>query len=143
MRKISLELKSLMNLIMRYTHKESSQHDISMQHAAIIKYLIKNNDKDVHPKELEENFMMRKSTCSRMLSLMEYNGLIERKDDIIDSRKKIISLTPKALNIYNQIQSKFENIEDMMAQNIDKKDLEVFFKVLDQIKLNITEEKES
>lgn len=142
MRKIGLELRNLMNLIVRFTHKDQMNETISMPHAAIIKYLINHEGKEVNPKDLEEAFMMRKSTCSRMLQLMENNGLIERIDDKEDSRKKILHLTKKALSIYKEIEVKYDDMEIQMVQNINQEDLETFFKVLDQIKLNLLEEKE-
>lgn len=142
MKSIGIELRNLMNLIIRHTHKTSGTEEISMQHAAIIKYMTKNKDKDIHPKDLEEVFMMRKSTCSRMLSLMEKNNLIIRIDDALDSRKKIIKLTDKSIQICNYIEDKYEKLDDKMSNNINPEDLDIFFKVLDQIKNNIIEEKE-
>ncbi|VEU82253.1 MarR family winged helix-turn-helix transcriptional regulator [Acholeplasma hippikon] len=142
MKKIGLELRNLMNLIMRFTHKEASTENISMSHAAILKYLTKHKNEEVNPKDLEEAFMMRKSTVSRMLQLMESNGLIERLDDPQDSRKKIIKLTDHASKLHHKFDEKYEEMEVAMAKDIAPEDLEVFFKVLDQIKLNLKEEKE-
>ena len=45
MEQIGLELRNLMNLIVRYTHKDVNQSQLSMPHGAIIKYLIENNQR--------------------------------------------------------------------------------------------------
>ena len=142
MRKINSELKNLMNLIMRYTHQSSTNEDISMHHAVIIRFLIKNENKPIYIKDIQKAFVMRKSTCSRMLTLMETNGLITRVDDPVDSRKKSIHLTDKSKEIYTTISQKFEQMEIEMVQSISQTDLEIFYKVLDQIKTNITEDKD-
>lgn len=139
---IGLELKSLMNLIVRYTHKLSENGDISMQQAAIIKYLIQNQDKEITSKELESVFSMRRSTISRMLTTMENKALIIRMDDPVDLRKKVIKPTEKSIGIISNIKSKFNDLEQKIRENISKENLDIFFQVMDQIKQNITVEDE-
>ena len=139
---IGLELKSLMNLMVRYTHKLSELESLSMQQAAIVKYLIHHKDKDLNSKDLEQAFSMRGSTCSRMLKAMEQNDMVVRIDDKTDSRKKIIKPTEKSIQIIHNIKSKFDEMEKRIKENISKEDLEVFFRVIDQIKQNITVEEE-
>ena len=142
MRKIGLELRSLMNMIVRYTHKLSAEEEMSMQQAAIIKYLVNNSNRDINSKDLEEVFSMRRSTCSRMLKLMENRNLVERLDDPSDSRKKIIKPTKKSNDIISSIENKFDEMDDVISKNISEEDLNTFFSVLDQIKININDKKE-
>ncbi|WP_025725405.1 MarR family winged helix-turn-helix transcriptional regulator [Acholeplasma granularum] len=139
---IGLELKSVMNLIVRYTHKLSELQNISMQQAAIIKYLMHHQNEDINSKDLEIAFSMRGSTCSRMLTTMEQNDLIMRIDDQNDSRKKIIKPTEKSIRFISSIKDKFDEMEEKIKQNITLEDLEIFKKVIEQIKQNITLEDE-
>lgn len=142
MKKIHYELRNLMNVVIRFIHQASDQEALSMSHAAIIKYLIKNQDKEIYIKDIQDTFIMRKSTCSRMLSLMEKKDLIKRIENPIDTRKKMIQLTDKGIQIHSLIASKFDAMDQRMAQNISPSDLEVFYKVLEQIKTNMTDDKE-
>lgn len=139
---IGLEIRSLVNLMVRYTHKLSENGDLSMQQAAIIKHLLQNKDKDTTSKDLEGVFSMRRSTCSRMLTTMQNKDLIMRIDDPVDSRKKLIIPTAKSIGIISSIKSKFDELEEKIRENISKEDLDVFFSVIDQIKQNITVEDE-
>lgn len=140
--KIGIELKNVMNLIVRYTHKLSDHEVITMKQAAILKYLIDNNTKDITSKDLEDNFSMRRSTCSRMLSTMESNGFIVRVNDEFDTRKKTIKLTEKSISIFKQIDERFISMEENVRKNIDEEELQIFFKVLEQIKQNLITENE-
>lgn len=137
---IGLEIRGLVNLMVRYTHKLSENGDLSMQQAAIIKYLVQN--KDTTSKDLEAVFSMRRSTISRMLTTMQNKDLIMRIDDPVDSRKKLIIPTAKSIGIISSIKSKFDELEEKIRENISKEDLNVFFSVIDQIKQNITVEDE-
>ena len=127
MEQIGLELRNLMNLIVRYTHKDVNQSQLSMPHAAIIKYLIENNQRKIHPSDLEDVFMMRKSTISRMLKLIEQNGFIEIIPDDIDSRKKIIKVTSKSQKFFQSMNNRIMNLERIMIKNVSNDELQVFY----------------
>jgi len=142
MKIVGLELKRLMNLIVRYFHNFADDYDLSMNHAAIIKYLVKNKDENVYTKDIEKIFNVRSSTTSRMLTLMEFNGLIERIDDKNDTRRKIIKPTKKAIEVVNSINNKLEEVEIKLKENIKKDELDIFFKVVEQMKQNIKVEDE-
>ena len=142
MKIVGLELKRLMNLIVRYFHNFADDYDLSMNHAAIIKYLVKNKDENVYTKDIEKIFNVRSSTTSRMLTLMEFNGLIERIDDKNDTRRKIIKPTKKAIEVVNSINNKLEKVEIKLKENIKKDELDIFFKVVEQMKQNIKVEDE-
>lgn len=140
MEQIGLELRNLMNLIVRYTHKDVNQSQLSMPHGAIIKYLIENNQRKIHPSDLEDVFMMRKSTTSRMLKLIEQNGFIEMIPDDIDSRKKIIKVTSKSQKFFQSMNNRIMNLERIMIKNVSDDELQVFMNVLGKIKQNLLEE---
>lgn len=140
MEQIGLELRNLMNLIVRYTHKDVNQSQLSMPHGTIIKYLIENNQRKIHPSDLEDVFMMRKSTTSRMLKLIEQNGFIEIITDDIDSRKKIIKVTSKSQKFFQSMNNRIMNLERIMIKNVSNDELQVFMNVLGKIKENLLEE---
>ena len=70
---------------------------------------------------------------------MEKNNLIKREPVSYDARLKKIVLTQKALDIQNEINQEIKAHDKKLSQNISKDDLEIFFKVMKQIRKNLGE----
>lgn len=111
-------------------------------HGYILGFIYENRDRDIFQRDIEKEFNLRGSTVTNMLNLMEKNGLIERKSVDGDRRLKKIVLTEKACEIQQLVISDFERLEKTISKGIDKKDIEIFFSVLDKINSNIKEESE-
>ena len=79
----------------------------------IITYLCEN--KVVYQKDIEKSLNLSRATISGILSTME-------KNNIIDSKRVIM-----------------ENIENIIISGIPKKDMDVFFSVIDKMNNNIDE----
>ena len=109
-------------------------------HGYILGFVYENRDRDIFQRDIEKEFNLRGSTVTNMLNLMEKNGLIERKSVDGDRRLKRIVLTQKAVEIHQLVISDIERLEETISKGIDKKDIEVFFSVLDKINSNIKEE---
>ena len=71
----------------------------------------KNKNGKVYAKDIESKFNMRRATVAEILSLMEKNGLIERKSTSNDARLKEILLTNKSLEIKNNIDKEIKKVE--------------------------------
>ncbi|MGN1195237.1 MAG: MarR family winged helix-turn-helix transcriptional regulator [Acutalibacteraceae bacterium] len=130
-------------LIKRYidnSHSKSYVDNVTGNHGYIIGFIYENSDRDIFQRDIEKEFNLRGSTVTNMLNLMEKNGLIERKSVDGDRRLKKIILTDKAVEIQQLVISDFEQLEKTISKGIDKKDIEVFFSVLDKINSNIEEE---
>jgi DNA-binding MarR family transcriptional regulator len=105
----------------------------------IIMYLASNQH--VYQKDLEKQFMIRRSTVSGILDTLEKNEYIVRISDNKDARVKEIVLTPKAMHIINKVKSGFTKMNNILCQNISKEDLTIFYKVIKQIQLNLKGDK--
>ncbi len=140
-KKISLELKSLMNTITRYMvrNRAAPPTEMTEMHAAIMAYLMQSEGKVVVQKDLEEAFTSRKSTISRMLRLMEQRELIQRVATQADARQKQIVLTEKSGAIRDKMREGQSQFESALRNGIAEEDLAIFFRVIDQIKSNINE----
>lgn len=102
----------------------------------IIKYLIDRTDKECYQKDLYHTTGRGKSTISSVLTTMEKNGLII-KDSNVDSKLTHISLTNKALNIYQIIKSNLDDFGNMITEGLSNDELNIFFEVIYTIKKNI------
>lgn len=104
-----------------------------------IKYFYDNRDKDIFQKDFETEFSIRRSTASCILKTMEQKGLIERLSVESDARLKKIVLTNKAIEIHHKITEEIEHRELRLRHGIEPEDLEIFFKVMKQLSLNMEE----
>ena len=74
---VLFEIKKFQGLITKELITNES-NSISTTQYLIIKYLIKNRDKDVYQKDIEKSLNLTRATTSGVLGTMEKNGLIKR-----------------------------------------------------------------
>lgn len=136
---IGFEMRNIHNLVKReFSNIHGFSHENSTcLHGWLVEYLIKNKDKEIFQRDLEEEFAMRRSTASRMLRLMEKNDMIIRLPVGQDARLKKIVLTDKALHIHETIMKHSLKLDTKMKDGISEEDLKTFFSVIDQIKKNL------
>lgn len=138
-RNFCIEFRNIHNMIKQTLEKEKpvDLKEATPLHGMIIGYLYENYGRDFFQKDLETEFHMRRSTASQILSLMEKNGLIERKSVEHDARLKKIVLTDKAIQIHNSAMKNFTKIENRIQSGLTEEETEVFFSLLDKIKTTL------
>lgn len=137
---VGFEIKTVHNLLKRNfeslpVHKKLS--NLTGMQRWVIGYLSEHEGNDVFQRDLEEEFSVRRSTATGILQLMEKNDLITREAVSHDARLKKIVLTPKAIEIQKMITEGIIEHEKMLCEGISQDDLDVFFKVMKQIKKNL------
>ncbi len=133
---ISHEIKILSNLIRRKTFKHDAFNevgDIIGSQGYVIKFLSKNQNKDVFQKDIEKTFKIRRSTVTVALNRMEKAGIIKRESVEFDNRLKKISLTEKGLSLHNFIIKSFENTDNDLKKVLSKQELENFFSTISKL----------
>ena len=103
----------------------------------IIEYILGNAEKEIYQRDLEEVLNLRRATVSGVLQTMEKNKLIERITDSNDLRSKKIILNQSTGDLFKQKQKQMEEIEKILIENIEEKDLITFSNVLEKMKENI------
>ena len=139
-RKLGFEIGRTSRLIKRVMDNSGAKEYIDKvtgTHGWALGYFHRNSDRDIFQKDFEKEFDIRRSTASRILSLMEENGLIIRESVPYDARLKKIVLTKKALEIETQVISFFDSLESEYEKDISEEELEIFYRVLDKINSNI------
>lgn len=140
-RSIGFEIKTLNNMIAKkimHDSKVDSGCLISHVQIKIMHYLIENQNKTVFQKDIEKNLSVSRATVSGILNTMEKNQFIKRIDFKEDARMKQIKLTPKTSSLATLFKQKAIQFDNLLGENIPKEDLEAFFRVIDQMKINIT-----
>lgn len=139
-RKLGFEIHKTSRIIKRYADSDASKSYVDKMtgtHGWAMGYFFRNRDKDIFQKDFEQEFNIRRSTASSILSLMEKNDLIKREGVPHDGRLKKITLTEKSLKIQSIVDDAFDRFEKTMKQGISDEELQVFYTVLDKINNNM------
>ena len=139
-RRLGFEIHKTARQIKRYIDNDASKSYVEKMtgtHGRAVGYFYHNRHRDIFQKDFEQEFDIRRSSASTMLSLMEKNGLIERQGVPYDARLKKIVLTEKAIQVQQFVESTFERFESTMKQGITDEELQIFFSVLDKICSNL------
>lgn len=110
-------------------------YDITPVHGSIIKAIYDNGN--LCQKDIEQFVSCNKSTLSSILDTMEKNDLIKRVEDSNDSRKKVIYLTDKAVEIVDIVEDDRNYIENLLEKSISKDELISFCNVLSKFIENL------
>lgn len=135
------QIKNLNHIIVRYC---SSQKDLKENlptpaQMQILDFIRKNQNNKIYQRDIGQNLGLKRATLSEILKTMEKNNLISRISDNKDTRIKEIILSDTAKEKFKQVKKLLENTEKTATQNIDEKELEIFFKVAKQIENNLKE----
>ena len=142
---ILLEIKSLQNELIRKTFKEIKHvHNcqISPVQMQIMDYLLKNNDKDIYQKDLENILNVRKSTLSGVISTMTKNNIIKRITSDKDLRNNKIVFTDEVLAKQKEMKVYFNEVNKIIIKGIDQDKIDIFLEVINLMKKNILEDSE-
>ncbi|MBR6568529.1 MAG: winged helix-turn-helix transcriptional regulator [Clostridia bacterium] len=139
-RKLGFEIHRTSRIVKRYMDKDASKsyvENITGTHGWVIGYLYNNRHRDIFQKDFEKEFDIRRSTASKILSLMESNDLIVRESVPYDARLKRIVLTEKAIEVQGVMEKAFGKMEEKIKEGISEEELAVFFRVLDKVNKNM------
>ena len=98
---------------------------------------MRNIDKDIFQKDIEDEFSIRRSTATGILQLMEKNDLVRRVPTLTDKRLKKIILTEKSLEINKSFSRVLEKMEKDIEMGLTPDEIAVFFNIMEKIQYNI------
>lgn len=139
---VCFEIKSLDNMIMRkvlMNVKENREEMISPVQLRIMEYLFQNRDREIYQRDIEKNFLVRRSTASGILKTMEKKGMILRCNSSIDKRANRLIITDKYLNCIEKIEKNIGLFQNNLCRDITDEELNMFFKIIDVMKKNLSE----
>ncbi len=139
-KRLGFEISRTSKLIRRRLDNSATKDyidNLTGNHGRAIGFLWCNRHRDVFQKDFEQEFNIRRSTASAMLSLMEKNGLITRENVSYDARLKKIVLTDKAVEIQHSVNKSLDEFEEVISRGITDDELDVFVRVLSKINTNL------
>jgi DNA-binding MarR family transcriptional regulator len=142
--RIGFEIRTISNLIKREVdHLEEKTYEgaISGTNRYILLHLANNRDRDIFQKDLEEVFLVRRSTMSSILLRMEEKGLLTRTSVDHDARLKKITLTEKGLRLHKQMEHSIDEMEDRLSSGLSPEDSKTLLALLEKVRHNLEHEK--
>ena len=136
------ELRALDNLIKRFIDNQMNSTQINRitgSNGWIIAYLRDHSSSPVYQKDLEAEFNITRSTASKVVNLMEEKGLIRRESVPEDARLKKLTLTPKAVELGEEMERNREIVEARIVKGFTDEELEQFYSYIERIKKNVSE----
>jgi DNA-binding MarR family transcriptional regulator len=88
-------------------------------------------------KDISSNFDLEPATITDILSIMEKNGLVTRKNDPGDRRVLRVYLTEKGIDTHEKVESIYLNIEKDCFEGFSDSEKEHAFMFLDRIYNNL------
>lgn len=134
-----LEIRILRNMVHRYLGATLPEEADTATggNTPILMYLFKHRSYEIFQYDIEKRFGLARSTASRVLSLMEKKGLIERQVVQRDARLRRIVLTEKALPITHALEQNAERMEKVMLTGMSEQDQRRLAGYLNQMKSNL------
>lgn len=137
---VGFTIRTLSNLLRRKLFCPAQPQDRHCSETAglIMCYLCEHSNDELCQHDIEQVFCIRRSTASRFLTLLEEDGLIERRSAPKDARRKLIVPTQKALSIHAQILQRREELEACITRGVSQEELHIFLKVARKIEANLS-----
>jgi len=105
----------------------------------IIGYLLQHEGEEVCQKDLEIETNLKKASITGCIDSLVDKNIVYRKQSETDRRKNYIYLTETALKHKKDFEDRGNLLNNKIIENISKKDLKIFYNVLDSIRNNIKE----
>lgn len=138
---LGMEIKAITNRMVRRLDGEvwdiGEKTPSSAQKHTIVYLYEHQSDGDLFQRDIEGFLSIQRPTATRMLNHMEANGLIKRESVEYDGRLKKITLTQKAINLYNDIFNEINRVEEYMTRGLTDKEKYDFLCIARKIRKNL------
>lgn len=137
---VGRELRILHNKINRYAEAEippELKKNITKMQGRVIGFLYCNRNRELFQRDVEAEFFITRATASKMLSLMEKNGLITRSGVAGDARLKKLELTEKAVRHLQEIHRCMIQLEQILTRGLTDEEKKALLSLLRKIEQNV------
>ena len=138
--RIGMEIRVLSKYMGRYLDDiHGIDCMLSGPQGLILIYLCE-NDEEVYQKDIEKYFNFRRSTATGLLNSLEKNGYITKEPVENDKRMKKIKATEHAYSTVEKIDNHVIQLEKIMLDGIDEKEVKQFRDTISKMTLNLVKE---
>lgn len=111
----------------------TGQFDCTHSQFTVILYLMRNKERDIFQRDIEEEFGIRRSSVSAALSNLEEKGYIIRSSVSQDARLKKITVTDKGEKFIEESMKIINGFEKELVSQITEDELDIFYGVLNKL----------
>lgn len=108
----------------------------------IINCINNQKNKKIYQKDLEKKLNMTRASISGVLKTMEKNQILTKQKNKNDARINQITLNESFSKEYSKNKEKLNTIQNIVTSNINSQDIDIFLKVLNKMKSNISKKEE-
>lgn len=138
--RIGMEIRVLSKYMGRYLDDiHGIDCMLSGPQGLILIYLCE-NDEEIYQKDIEKYFNIRRSTETGLLNSLEKNGYITKEPVENDKRMKKIKATEHAYSTVEKIDNHVIQLEKIMLDGIDEKEVKQFRNTISKMTLNLVKE---
>ena len=143
--RIGGEFRAISNLIKRKFDSDSIiayQKNVTGTHGYVLGFIRRKNSDgiSVYQRDVEQAFMIRRSTATEILNVMEQNGLIVRKPNEKDKRMKELVVTKKAIEIHDKIIARLDMLDDEIKSQLSCEELSTLEIIMAKLKDYLNDE---
>lgn len=121
------------NQIKRRMDREMSKYGLTHSQNTILTYLAKSQHKDIFQRDIEEEFDIRRSSVSSILTHLEEKGYVSRQSVDYDARLKKLNITPKGLETVGKLYSVVIDFEKNVENALSEEEINSLFSTLDKL----------
>ena len=139
-RAAGLQMSRLLNKFHRELHAlhaDRFPEGITGVNIRIINFLADNSKRDIFQRDIEEEFSVRRSTVSKVLSLMEEKNLIRRETVSGDARLKKLALTEHGYEVHRITTKDAAKMESRLLNGLSEEDQRKLFELLRKMDQNL------
>lgn len=138
--RIGMEIRVLSKYMGRYLDDiHGIDCMLSGPQGLILIYLCE-NDEEIYQKDIEKYFNIRRLTATGLLNSLEKNGYITKEPVENDKRMKKIKATEHAYSTVEKIDNHVIQLEKIMLDGIDEKEVKQFRNTISKMTLNLVKE---
>lgn len=93
----------------------------------------------VYQRDIEQAFHVQRSTATEILKLLEQRNLILRESEQHDARLKRITVTERALQTKNLVDSTIDKVEKKLVNGFSDEEIRTYIELTEKLRRNVEE----
>lgn len=122
------------NVVSQSFHKMLKEYKLTSQQFNILRILKGQYPKAISIGSIKERMLDKSSDVSRIINRLYMKKLIERKECLIDRRKRDLLICKNGLELLEKIKNKMEQKEDEILSNLTIEEAKTLNVLLDKIR---------
>jgi DNA-binding MarR family transcriptional regulator len=134
MNKLFFLLKKTNGLMFQRLNDICLKHGLSGKQYTLLRFFYQNQDsQEILQAKIQKTFRLRRSTITSVLQTLEKKGMIIRKTDGSDQRKKVIILTGQAKDLIERIEKDSQQNDSISLSILNEEEYNTLINLLERI----------